>query len=151
MSQITRNGPEYVITLNAHDVFDQSGDVRSPAEQDFFDFVFDINMTMTATANILHGDANFDGTVNIFDINLISANWSGSTVVGNLTPGDANGDGVVNIFDINLVSSNWGDNGGGGAGLGAAAVVPEPAGAVLAALGAVVGLLAVTRRRRVSR
>ena len=43
---------------------------------------------------------NLDGTVNIFDINLVSAHW------GEAGPaGDANGDGVVNIFDINLISA----------------------------------------------
>ena len=41
------------------------------------------------------GDANHDGAVNIFDINLISANWT--------LPGDVNSDHLVNTFDINLV------------------------------------------------
>lgn len=50
----------------------------------------------------LQADINFDGLVNIFDVNLISAHWGESG-----PEGDANGDGIVNIFDINLVSSNW--------------------------------------------
>jgi hypothetical protein len=115
---------------------------------DFADFVVSIDTTMTAKANILPGDANFDGTVNIFDINQISSNWSGNTVVGNLTPGDVNGDGIVNIFDINLVSSNWGASGGGGAGVGAATAVPEPATIVSALMGALGLCLAATRRLR---
>lgn len=145
-SQLTRNGPEYVMILHVRDRFDQAGDIRNPAEADFFDFVFDTTLEITAVANILHGDANFDGTVNIFDINLISSHWSGGVIVGNLTPGDVNGDGIVNIFDINLVSSNWGASGGGGANLGSAAV-PEPTGMVLAVVGAALGLFAATRRR----
>jgi len=48
------------------------------------------------------GDLNMDGLVNIFDLNLVSANWGG---IG--PAGDANGDGTVNIFDINLISAHW--------------------------------------------
>ena len=51
----------------------------------------------------IDGDINLDGTVNIFDINSVSSNWSTAG-----PQGDANGDGIVNIFDINLISSNWG-------------------------------------------
>jgi autotransporter-associated beta strand protein len=73
------------------------------------------------------GDVNMDGTVNIFDINSVSANWSTAG-----PPGDANGDGVVNIFDINLISSNW-----GATDPGSAQAVPEPASIVLLCCGAV--------------
>lgn len=72
----------------------------------------------------LPGDVNFDGVVNIFDINLVSANWGGTGPTG-----DANKDGTVNIFDINLVSANWTPTGG--------AAVPEPSTIVLLALGMV--------------
>ena len=71
------------------------------------------------------GDVNGDGFVDIFDINLVSANWGSP---GGPT-GDANGDGNVDIFDINLISSNWAPAPGG------AAAVPEPSSAVLIALG----------------
>ena len=169
---IGRDGPAWTISLplalftflvdpsgpganDRHDRIDFPGDIDVPGDPSTYKTGLYLwaggSGSLTAVANILPGDVNFDGTVNIFDINLISANWSGSTVVGNLTPGDANGDGIVNIFDINLVSSNWGASGGGGAGLGGASAVPEPAGAVLAVLGATVGLLALARRRRVSR
>jgi PEP-CTERM motif/Dockerin type I domain len=80
------------------------------------------------------GDVNFDGVVNIFDINLVSANWNGPGPAG-----DANFDGIVNIFDINLISANW------GAGSSALAV-PEPSSFVLLML----GLGATVRRRRPS-
>ena len=60
------------------------------------------------------GDVNFDGLVNIFDINLVSSHWSETGPTA-----DANDDGIVNIFDINLISANWTAPGGGTA-------VPEP-------------------------
>ncbi len=59
------------------------------------------------------GDVNFDGLVNIFDVNLVSSNWNSAGPAG-----DANWDGIVDIFDINLISSNWAPSG--------AAAVPEP-------------------------
>ena len=48
------------------------------------------------------GDVNFDGTVDIFDINLVSAHWDETGPIGN-----ANGIAPVDIFDINLISANW--------------------------------------------
>lgn len=69
------------------------------------------------------GDVNFDGLVNIFDINLISSHWNEAGPTA-----DANHDGIVNIFDINLVSSNWT--------AGGTTAVPEPSTfALLAAAG----------------
>jgi len=141
LSVLGRNGSEYTMTLHWLLDIDLSGVINVA---DFADFVVTINTTISAKANILPGDANFDGTVNIFDINQISSNWSGAAVVGNLTPGDVNGDGIVNIFDINLVSSNWGSSGGGGSGGGATAV-PEPATLFLAAMSAL-ALCLVARR-----
>jgi outer membrane protein assembly factor BamB len=75
----------------------------------------------------LPGDANGDGTVNIFDINLVSAHWGQSGPLG-----DVNYDGAVDIFDINAISANWGltlptFGGGGGSSF---AVDPSPAEAV---------------------
>jgi glucose/arabinose dehydrogenase len=100
-----------------------------------------LRRSFTATSLILtarpaiDGDINLDGTVNIFDINSVSANW------GTTGPaGDANGDGIVDIFDINLISSNWGASGG-------ASAVPEPSGVGLA-LTAVLGCLVIAPWRR---
>ena len=87
-------------------------------------------------AQELIGDANGDNTVNIFDINLVSSNWSTAGPTG-----DANHDGTVNIFDINLISANWGHGNGG------ATAVPEPSTLVTAGLAAL-ALLGVNRRRR---
>jgi Dockerin type I domain len=84
---------------------------------------------------ITYGDVNYDGVVNIFDINLVSSHWNEPGPMG-----DANADGVVNIFDINLISANWTPAG--------AATVPEPAALVLAVIGAV-GLLPLKRHSHV--
>jgi hypothetical protein len=91
-------------------------------------WIDDITYTAVAAAGI-PGDVNHDGYVDIFDVNLVSANWD---PVGPTGPtGDANGDMKVDIFDVNLISANWMPP----PAPGGAAAVPEPAGAVLAALG----------------
>jgi len=94
----------------------------------------------------LDADVNLDGAVNIFDINLVSANWNTAGPVA-----DANRDGIVNIFDINLISSSWGMLPGGGPASGAengsgantddasAATSGEPVFALAAVEGAVPG------------
>ena len=94
----------------------------------------DMLALMPSGSTPLQGDVNFDGLVNIFDINLVSSNW------GTAGPtGDANGDMIVNIFDINLISSNWSP------GPGAGTAVPEPA-TLAMALTALCGLVAFRRR-----
>lgn len=49
------------------------------------------------------GDVTGDGQVNVFDSNLVAAQWGTDNPVA-----DANHDGSVNIFDINQVSADWG-------------------------------------------
>ena len=83
------------------------------------------------------GDVNFDGVVDIFDINAVSSGW-GTT---NDRP-DADGNNAVDIFDINMISSNWGNNVNG-----PVVPVPEPSSIVLGGL-AMIGLVGVGRRIR---
>lgn len=83
------------------------------------------------------GDVNYDGLVDIFDVNLVSTHWGETGPIA-----DANGDMEVDIFDINLISANW------TAGGGSATAVPEPAALTLAASG--VGLLVLGWLRRLS-
>ncbi len=85
---------------------------------------------------IIPGDVNYDGFVDIFDINLVSANWMGPGPTA-----DANADYTVDIFDINVISSNWMPPAAGVA-------VPEPASYLLAVTGTI-GLLLLQRRRQV--
>ncbi len=88
------------------------------------------DLVLDLSGRVAHlGDVNFDGSVNIFDVNLVSGAWG--------SPGpaaDANSDGVVDIFDVNVVSANWSGGMEGGA------AVPEPTALGLAAVGASVVL-----------
>jgi len=61
--------------------------------------------------NLIAGDANGDGVVDIFDIGSISAHWYPSSPVGPLGYGreaDINLDGAVDTVDIDIASANWG-------------------------------------------
>ena len=88
--------------------------------------------------DLLDGDMNLDGTVNNFDFQVLVANWQRDGRAW--TTGDVNFDGTVNNFDFQSLVANWQSvvTGGG------FATVPEPASAMLIALGS----LAVIRRRR---
>ncbi|HEY4311330.1 MAG TPA: choice-of-anchor tandem repeat GloVer-containing protein [Pirellulales bacterium] len=52
--------------------------------------------------NVLPGDANGDGTVNVQDLAAISSGWLTAGRAG-----DINADGVINGQDLALLSSNW--------------------------------------------
>jgi Planctomycete extracellular len=107
LSGLTNVSGTYVLTLTAagSGIADLAGNPLAVSASD----------TWIANIPELMGDANGDGVVNIFDINLVSAHW------GEMGPlGDANHDNMVNIFDINLVSANWGMGGGGAGGDGGA-------------------------------
>jgi fibronectin-binding autotransporter adhesin len=112
---------------------------------------------------VLYGDATLDGTVNIYDLGQVLANYNKS---GTWATGDFNYDGTVNIYDLGTVLANYnrslslsevcvspadysGLDGQGVAALQAAGVnvVPEPATLALLTTGAI-GLLAYTWRRR---
>jgi len=91
----------------------------------------------------LPGDVNFDGLVNVFDINVISSEWKTAGPAG-----DANLDGIVNIFDVSLVGMNWTQTSGASSvaeGRASANNAPEPGSIVLLAVGAVTLLLARKR------
>jgi hypothetical protein len=57
------------------------------------------------------GDINGDGTIDIFDMGVVSAHWYPGPPIGPLgydSAPDINSDGAVDIFDVGLLSFNWG-------------------------------------------
>ena len=52
----------------------------------------------------LPGDVNLDGSVDIFDVFILQANW---LQPGGFAQGDMNNDGVVDFFDVLVVQANW--------------------------------------------
>jgi fibronectin-binding autotransporter adhesin len=124
------------------------------------------NNTTTSAVTVkvvLYGDATLDGTVNIYDLGQVLANYNKSGV---WATGDFNYDGTVNIYDLGNVLANYnkslslsgvninpadysGLDGEGIAALQGAGVhvVPEP-GTLALLVAAAVGLLAYARRRR---
>jgi uncharacterized protein (TIGR03790 family) len=59
---------------------------------------------------LLAGDANMDGVVDVGDLNAMGANWGKSVPAGGYgwTKGDLNGDGLVDFADLALVDASWG-------------------------------------------
>jgi Trypsin len=93
----------------------------------------------------LPGDLNLDGQVDVFDMNIISAQWQ---TAGSM--GDANHDGIVNLFDLMLVSANWtrgSPPADVAASLASSAGVPEPTSAMLIVVGG--AFLCLGGRRRI--
>jgi uncharacterized protein (TIGR03790 family) len=59
---------------------------------------------------LLAGDANMDGMVDVGDLNAMSSNWGKSVAAGGYgwTKGDLNGDGFVDFGDLALIDATWG-------------------------------------------
>lgn len=55
---------------------------------------------------VLSGDSNFDGVVDLVDLNNVRNNFGGAGL------GDANGDGFVDLEDLNAVRNNFGAGSG---------------------------------------
>ncbi len=62
----------------------------------------------TPTPNDISGDLNYDGFVDIVDLNIVLINWGQSVTTGSWLEGDPSGDGVVAIEDLNTVLIGWG-------------------------------------------
>jgi hypothetical protein len=56
--------------------------------------------------NIIMGDANGDGMVDVGDLGILAANYSGSGKTWQ--QGDFNGDGVVDVGDLGILAANYG-------------------------------------------
>jgi hypothetical protein len=59
---------------------------------------------------LLPGDANMDGVVDVGDINAMSAGWGKTVSPGGYgwTKGDLNGDGFIDFGDLALIDASWG-------------------------------------------
>jgi hypothetical protein len=114
-------------------------------------FAMDANTLIVALARV--GDANFDGKVDAFDLNLLASHWQQDS--GALTSdGDFNRDEKVDAFDLNLLAAQWQAGTGGsleallaayGGFTGLSMPVPEPGGLACLGMG---GVLLLRRRRR---
>ncbi len=62
----------------------------------------------TPTPSDISGDLNYDGFVDIIDLNIVLINWSQSVTPGSWLEGDPSGDGTVDIVDLNTVLIGWG-------------------------------------------
>jgi len=56
------------------------------------------------------GDANNDGVINIVDLSVVSAHWSGPPPgpSGYDVSADFNRDGTINMLEVSTISANWG-------------------------------------------
>ena len=93
-------------------------------------------------SNVLPGDANQDGKVDVNDLTIVLSNFGRTGMTW--SQGDFIGDGKVDINDLTILLTNFGQTAGASASVGN---VPEPSAAALMVAGAAC-LLASARRRR---
>ncbi|HVU87564.1 MAG TPA: dockerin type I repeat-containing protein [Pirellulales bacterium] len=93
--------------------------------------------------NILPGDFNQDGKVNLTDYSILTSHWLQTGVSG--ANGDLNGDGTVNITDFSLFKQDY--IAANGAGANALTAVPEP-GTLVLIVAALPALFALGRRKK---
>ncbi|MCC6682072.1 MAG: right-handed parallel beta-helix repeat-containing protein [Phycisphaeraceae bacterium] len=68
-----------------------------------------LNSTVLADEQgLLPGDANYDGTVNLADLQILADNWSNQDATWLM--GECSGDGRVNLEDLQILADHW--NGG---------------------------------------
>ncbi len=93
------------------------------------------------------GDANYDGIVNLADLQILGDNWQSTTATWG--EADFTGDGNVNLADLQILGDNWGYGASPDLAFDEALAlvnVPEPSG--LALLGAMGALIAGRRMKR---
>lgn len=125
------------------DTYDLTGDVTVDSA--------DVDELVRVILETEFGDANLDGAVNVVDLGVLATNFG---QLGDWSEGDFNGSGTVNLVDLGILATSFGFSASQIAELasafaaddlsGVAALVPEPAAPMLAA----VGLAAIAWRRR---
>ncbi|MCC6679674.1 MAG: hypothetical protein IT445_02120 [Phycisphaeraceae bacterium] len=80
------------------------------------------------------GDANFDGMVNLSDLQILGDNWQSTTA--DWSTANFTGDDTVNLADLQILGDNWGFGAGPDVAFDAAleqldVVIPEPASLML--------------------
>jgi hypothetical protein len=100
-----------------------------------------LEIDFTILADVLLGDANQDGVVDLEDLNAVRNHFGESGVE---VAGDTNGDGLVDLVDLNNVRNHFGESAN-------PASVPEPSGLILTLVFLVVTVLALVRGARFSR
>jgi hypothetical protein len=69
-----------------------------------YGFNYTINM---AVADLVGGDANLDGKVDVSDLGILAANY-GTTVGGTWSTGDFTNDGKVDVSDLGILAAHYG-------------------------------------------
>ena len=106
------------------------------------------NANQAVRLQLLPGDANLDGKVDINDLTIVLSHYNQTTGAAWAT-GDFNGDGKVDINDLTIVLSNYNQSVGSSAADARWAAVPEPG--TLGLLLATALLAAIGRARSQSR
>jgi hypothetical protein len=109
------------------------GDLREPPAGELGDFVA-ANMVAANLVPLIPGDANYDGTVDLADFNLLKSHFANGSL---WAEGDFNSDGRVGLDDFNILKGNFGAQPGN--------AVPEPAAWLLLTIGTACSLF-ITRR-----
>ena len=82
----------------------QMSDNLSASEKtETYGFNYDIDLSV---GNMLAGDANFDGQVDVGDLGILAANYGGAGKKWN--QGDFNNDGLVDVGDLGILAANYG-------------------------------------------
>lgn len=105
-------------------------------------------IVISSAKELVPGDVNGDGAVDIADMALVGAQWmtdgTGNQFNADISPHPF-GDGSVDIGDMALLGANW-DGTGGGTSFGGGTAIPTPGAAAAGIL--LLGTIASSRRRR---